>query len=319
MDYLRQAFLSLPDTVIITDVYWYVLDYNRTFPFETLKKGDRLTRYMGDCAQFPDDEYTLGGRVFQRSITPVYENHSHVGYTVYLSDVTEWKQLIERQRQKSAELEELTRKQASANAELEEYARQAKALSEYTEQLRIARSIHDGAGHAITALHTISQMCLRLRDSDPEQYNSLLQEGISICQSAVQTDAPRQHTSLRELLESFQQESQLPIELSIHGTEPDFVAPLYETVYRICSEAYHNTLAHSLADTMFLETELTQTEFTLRFVDNGRFHGTFEKGFGLKTMEDAVLASGGSLTFQAEEGAGFGIIAKWRSEPCVRK
>ena len=34
MDVFEQAFRLLPDTVIITDVYWYILDFNHTAPFE---------------------------------------------------------------------------------------------------------------------------------------------------------------------------------------------------------------------------------------------------------------------------------------------
>ena len=40
MNDMRQAFLSLPDTVVITDVYWYILDFNRAAPFDKLKKGE---------------------------------------------------------------------------------------------------------------------------------------------------------------------------------------------------------------------------------------------------------------------------------------
>ena len=42
MEQLEQAFRLLPDTVIITDIYWYILDFNRPGPFEGLKKGKNL-------------------------------------------------------------------------------------------------------------------------------------------------------------------------------------------------------------------------------------------------------------------------------------
>jgi signal transduction histidine kinase len=319
MDFLRQAFLSLPDTVIITDVYWYVLDYNRNTLFPGLKQGDKLTRYMKDCTHTLSDEYALLGNIYQRTVTPVFDHDTHVGYTVYLADITERKRLIAQRQKKSAELKALIRRQAKANAQLEAFVRQAEILSNYSEQFRIARSIHDGAGHAITALHTISQMCLRLRHTDLTQYHSLLEEGIALCRRTTQHEEEPHYTSLRALLESFQQSSQFPIQLSVHGAEPGFVSPLYETVYLICKEAYHNTLAHSLAETLMIDAELTPTAFTLRVFDDGRFHGAFEKGFGLTAMEDSVLASGGTLSFCAEEGTGFGITAEWRSDLCTNE
>ena len=64
MEELEQAYRLLPDTVIITDSYWYILDYNRPGPFEGLKKGRNLTRYMPDCRDRPCGVYARHGRVF---------------------------------------------------------------------------------------------------------------------------------------------------------------------------------------------------------------------------------------------------------------
>ena len=46
---------------------------------------------------------------------------------------------------------------------------------------------------------------------------------------------------------------------------------------------------------------------TLTLTDDGSFHGTFEKGFGLSAMENAVKASGGTIDFITEEGKGFTV------------
>lgn len=314
MDNLQQVFLSLPDTVIITDVYWYILDFNHKAPFSNLQKGINLERYMPDCTNALDDEYSFGGNVYQRKVTAIYERDAHVGYTVCLSDITEKKKLIEQRRVKSTELEKLTNMQKQANSELEEYAHQAEALSAYAEQLRIARSIHDDAGHAITALHTISQMCIRLKNSDPAQYSDLLDEGIAICEKAAKGKAVRQFASLRELLEAFREEHQFPIEISIFGEEPGFIKPLYEVIHNVCKEAYYNTLSHSLADKLMIEAYMEPMGLMLRLYDNGRFRGAFEKGFGLVTMEENIQASGGSVTFRAVESEGFAIAAEWRAK-----
>lgn len=313
MDDLMQVLRSLPDTVIITDVYWYVLDYNHSEPFDRLKKGVKLKRYMPDCIDIPDDEFRFGGKVYQRKITPIYEKSAHVGYTVYLSDITEMRMLLEQRRQKNAELKELTQKQKEAKNELEKYAHQVEALSEYTEQLRIARNIHDDSGHAITSLHTISQMCLQCRESDPVQFAKLIDYGIVICENAAKEKAMRRYASLRELLEAFRNENPFPVEFSLYGEEPLFVASIYEIIHKVCKEAYHNTLSHSLADRLYIEAYMGSKLLKLRLFDNGRFHGTFEKGFGLNTMEKNVVASGGVLYFHAVEGAGFEIIAEWRA------
>lgn len=313
MDDMRQAFLSLPDTVVITDVYWYILDFNHAAPFDQIKKGTKLQRYMPDCADAIDDIFLYGDRFFQRKVTRTFEHNEHVGYTVYLADITDKERLVAERRQKSCELAALTKEQARANAELEAYARQAESLCEYEEQLRIARNIHDDAGHAITALHTISQMCLQLKDSDFMQYSRLLDEGIAICERAAKEQGMRKYSSLRELLETFRGENPFPVELSIQGDEPEFAKSLYEVVQKVIKEAYHNTLSHSLADNLTIEARMDEFALTLRVFDNGTFHGAFERGFGLKSMEENVIASGGMLSVRAVEGEGFGITAVWRN------
>ena len=314
MDVFDQAFRLLPDTVIITDVYWYILDFNHTAPFDDIRKGWSLTRIMPDCKELPYDRLRCGDKVFRRSVTPVFAQDLHVGYTVYLADITERENLIEQQRRRSAELEALTKRLAKANAELEEYVRQAEALSDYEEQRRIARAIHDDAGHTITALNTLSQMCLQIGQSDVESYEELIDEGIGLCENALKAREKRRYASLRELLETFRDENPFPIELHIDGDEPAFATPLYDVIDRACREAYHNTLSHSLADKLTVEVNMAPEVVRLHITDNGNFRGgrAFEKGFGLTTMEENVRASGGTLAFEAEEGRGFGIAAEWR-------
>ena len=312
MDVYEQAFRLLPDTVIITDVYWYILDFNHAAPFDTIKKGWSLTRVMPDCKTLPNDRLRCGDKIYQRSITPVYAQNLHVGYTVYLSDITDRENLIEQQRRKSVELEALTQRLAKANAELEAYVRQAEALSDYEEQRRIARAIHDDAGHTVTALNTISGMCLQIGQSDAKRYEELIDEGLALCGNALKEREKRRYASLREMLETLRDESPFPIELVIEGDEPAFAAPLYGVIGRVCREAYHNTLSHSLADRLTIEMHMSPEVLRLHITDKGCFRGTLEKGFGLTTMEENVRTSGGTLAFEAKAGRGFGIAAEWR-------
>ena len=312
MEQFEQAYRLLPDTVIITDVYWYILDYNRPGPFEGLKKGKNLSRYMPDCRDMPCDVYACQGRVYQRSISNVSAEGIQGGHVVYLVDITEKERLVDQHRQRRVELDALTQKQMHANAELEEYARQVKMLTDYEEQLRIARTIHDGMGHAITALNTISQMCLELRDNDEEKYNGLIDDGIAICRRVEKDRTGSDYNSLAEMLEVFRSTSPFPIRLRITGKEPPFAAGLYDVILSVCREAYHNTLSHSMADQLDIQAHMTQGKLTLRITDNGHFHGVLEKGFGLKTMEENVHNSGGQVHFEAEEDKCFGIVAEWR-------
>ena len=209
MEWFERAFRLLPDTVIITDLYWYILDYNHAEAIKELRKGVNLTRIIRDCKDTAKGKFRYNEIIFQRTTTPVYDKDIHVGYVVYLANITERETLIQQRLQKNAELEALIREQARANAELEDYLHQAEALVGYEEQLRIARSIHDDAGHAITELNTISQMCLQLRETDPEHYRQLISQGIELCKRSMKEEKSDQFTSLREMLEQFREKSRL--------------------------------------------------------------------------------------------------------------
>ena len=312
METLERAFRLLPDTAIITDVYWYVLDFNRAFPFEGLRRGARLTRFMPDCAGFPEDDWALDGRVFRRAVSRVWENGACVGHVAYLADITEEERLVRQRRRRREELERMTREQAEANARLEAYARQVEALMGHEEQLRIARAIHDGAGHAITALNTLSRMCLQLKDADPAQYERRLEEGIDLCRRAAKGQSLCHYDSLTRMLEAFRDTSPFPIDLQISGEETPSVNALCDVVYKACKEAYHNALSHSLGDRLTMQVRMGEAALEIHIFDNGCFRGPFEKGFGLTAMEENVRASGGSVTFEAREGEGFGLRAEWR-------
>ena len=312
MEITAQMFSALPDTVIFTDAYWYVLDYNRRGPFEKIKKGKKFTHFMPDCVTLENGEWRSGNRSYMRTITPLYEKKQCAGYTIYLVDITEKAWLLEQSRKKSRELSQLTQILKKRNEELEQITRQAEALSDYSEQMYIARVIHDGAGHTITAVHAISQMCLDCRETDPGQYKELLEAGIKLCHYTNPEDRELQSDSLAGLLEQLQRNSPFPVRLQIRGEEPDFASGLYRTIYRICREAYHNTLSHSLADTLWITLNMDSRSLDLEISDNGSFRGELRKGFGLTNMEKAVLSSGGIISFLAEQGRGFGIKVSWR-------
>lgn len=305
-------FRSIPDAVFITDSYGYILDHNRREPFDLVKKGAKLRSVIPDCFEGETGVFRFAGRAFRRQTSPILRENTVAGYTVMLADVTAEARITGERREKSRELTQLVESLQKSNAELESYAVRVKELTDYAEQLRIAQVIHDDAGHAITELYTISQMCLKLMDTDPERYRELIREGLEICRKAKNAGEAHEYGSLRELLSDFARMSRIPVEVRIDGEEPPFLKDKYPLIERILKEAYHNTLDHSLADRIEIDAQLSEDGAALAISDSGSFHGEFEKGFGLSTMEDNVALSGGSVTFTAQEGRGFGIKVKWR-------
>lgn len=311
MEDIRILFEKLPDTAIITDAYGYILDYNREICGLELKKGSQLNKIMPGYEKIGEDEYSLGDATFRRRVTPILRNKNIVGYTVLLSDITDAKRLYEQRRELIAKQTELIDETKKVNERLEKYAFQARELSDYEEQLQFARRIHDDSGHAITAIHTICQMCLTMGDEDRQTYHELIREGIEICDRAGSENTGRRCSSIAELLETVAHECRFPIETKIEGQEPEFAVGLYDVIDRICKEAYHNTIDHSLADTLFISALMDERSLTLMIEDNGSFRGEFEKGFGLSMMEENVRKSGGEVEFIAQRGCGFKIVVKW--------
>ncbi len=308
-----ELFRQMTDTVVITDAYGYVLDFNRLDALKGLKKGMRLTKLLPDAFTEKEGKLETDHGFYHRITSPVSDGKKTMGYTVLLTDITEEEILSRQSHEKSVELKTLIKAKQDANQKLSEYALEVKNLSEYAEQLRIARSIHDDSGHAITEIYTISQMCLKLMDDNLQDYKALIEEGNQICKKAGEVINMSEYNSLEELLTTFERRSSFPISISMSGREPDFMKDKYQVIERILKEAYHNTLEHSLADTLNVNVDGSEESFTLTVRDNGKFRGTFEPGFGLDAMRAYVVSSGGTLQFLTEEGKGFGIVASWRN------
>lgn len=313
MDKTRDLFQSIPDIVIITDAYGYILDFNKKGPFDIIKKGRKITKiYPG----FPTDgeEIDCNGRIYKPQVSSTLRVGKAAGYTVIFTDITEMKKITKEIQKKNDELDLLTTNLKEGNEKLEVLALKVKEISAYDEQLRIARSIHDGSGHAITEIHAICQMCLKLKKSDINQYHEMIAEGKKLCEKALNKRNEKEYETIRDIVDSMVRTSQFPMEVSIEGEEPSFAKKLYPVFARILKEAYHNTLDHSLADVLYVNIALSPDRIRLKLQDNGKFRGPFEKGFGLLSMEDYVAQSGGSVMFLAEDGKGFGIIASWEAE-----
>ena len=313
MELSEKLFFSIPDTAFITDAYGFILDYNRPEPFEKVKKGVKLTKLIPDCFEGETGLFRAEKGVFRRQTSPIIRGGTAAGYTVLLSDITAEAELSEERRARAEELRKLAESLRESNRELESYALRVKELTDYAEQRRIAQVMHDDAGHAITELNAISQMCLALRESDPERCRELIREGIGICERAKKSREEREYGSLAELLEAFRHLVRLPCDIELDGEEPVFLRDKYSVIDGILREAYHNVLDHSLADRMTVSARLSPEKAELIITDNGSFHGKFEKGFGLSAMEERVAASGGSVSFLAETGRGFEIRVLWRN------
>lgn len=61
MTNLKATFAAIPDLVIITDMYQYIIDYNHLGLFENMKKGRKISEYMKIDFNESSQEYKKTG------------------------------------------------------------------------------------------------------------------------------------------------------------------------------------------------------------------------------------------------------------------
>lgn len=310
MNNYKTIFDSFPSPFFILDSFGYILKYNKRVGFKGIKKGKKLTDLIPDCLQNKEGKFVYNNTIFKRITKEIYDDELLINYAVVLIDITEKESINNRKQEKQKELQVLANSLRESNQELENLLEEIKSLSDYAEQIRLARVIHDNYGHAITDLFMISNMCLESKNKNPKAYRQLIIEGEKIIDKILSPDQ-FEAGSLKELLTSLSKISEFPIVITIIGEEPDFIKTQYKLIKKICKEAYHNTLDHSLGNQMFINLTMNEKDVLLEIYDDGKWHGEFEKGFGLASMEDNVVASKGKIDFVHQEGQGFKIIGKW--------
>ena len=169
------------------------------------------------------------------------------------------------------------------------------------ERLRVARELHDVAGHKLTAM----KLNLRALANLPEfagredvalmqQLSTELLEDIrNVVQSLRDTRGLDLETALRALAAPLPKPRlQLHIADDVQVGDP----ALAETILRLVQEALTNAARH--ADAELLSVALTREgrDMVLRIEDDGRATTSLREGNGLAGMRERVVAAHGSFT-----------------------
>jgi signal transduction histidine kinase len=170
-----------------------------------------------------------------------------------------------------------------------------------TERLRVARELHDVAGHKLTAM----RLNLRALLSDPvlgergeiriaEQLSGELLEDIRNVVSALRdTHGLDLATALRALAAPMPKPRlHLRIDDDVEVRDP----AVAETVLRLVQEALTNSARHAQADTLAVQLQCEDDHLLITIEDDGRLRGELREGNGLSGMRERVAAAGGTLT-----------------------
>ena len=208
-----------------------------------------------------------------------------------------------------------------ARTELQKMARHVEELAAARERNRIAREIHDGVGHALTAVHVQLEaaraMASKLGEADglvdcvqraQDEARGALQE---VRRSVAMLRSPVAEKTLVEAVRSLAEDcrgSGMEVKLAVDGV-PRQLAPAAEfALYRAAQEALTNVRRHASAKGARVSLSFEADATHLRVQDDGVGMGEDrESGFGLVGMRERAAVLGGSVEVRSSPGEGFEV------------
>jgi two-component system NarL family sensor kinase len=212
---------------------------------------------------------------------------------------------------KNSELEELL-----ANQESEVYASILKGQEQ--ERERIAQDLHDRLGGTLAAL----KLALR------KPQNHVEDEDLLIIDSAVNEVRSISHNlstglvykyglneAVNQLFKTLGNSKGIKFSLYLHPEIGKLGQTLGIELYRIVQELVSNTLKHSKADEVSLQTNFSKDIFNLIYEDNGIGFDPKELkgGIGLENVNARVERIGGELNIDAAKGRGSIFIVELKN------
>lgn len=210
-----------------------------------------------------------------------------------------------------------------ANTALIEARQKEQELAVEQERVRMAREIHDGLGHHLTALSIQLQAAGKLAASHPEQAAA----SIALCREEAQAalrEVRQSVAALRQnpapvgdiraaisgLASDFERSTGLPASLKVTG-EPGRISPAAaQTLYRAVQEGLTNSRKHAAGATrVLIDLCWLPGEARLVIQDDGQpgEAGYGEAGFGLAGIYERVQLLHGTASSGPLEEGGFRI------------
>jgi signal transduction histidine kinase len=205
-------------------------------------------------------------------------------------------------------------------------------LAVLAERMRIARDLHDAAGHGVTAISMQAAAGERAIEAgeDPEEVRAVLEEirrtsrmaledmrkALGLLRLSDHPDAELDRVSLSHLGEMIAECRAAGVEVNVERSgDPLVLSPILDqTAYRIVQEALTNVLKHAGAGaTATVRLSVDGGGIDLEVTDDGPGSpGPIALGSqrGLIGMRERVEVFGGSFTAGPMEGRGFRVFAR---------
>lgn len=196
------------------------------------------------------------------------------------------------------------------------------------ERNRIAKEIHDTAGHSLTTVIMQTEAARLAMDKDPARARHCIDAANLQAKSCLEElrlsvhllSGRRENVTLKEYLEGILEETANGTSFTVRSKIDD--VEMTEAAERFISntlrEGISNGIRHGRSTAFFFELKDMGNYVELLLSDNGSgtdMH-TFKEGFGLSSMRAKAEKFGGMVQFSSEPGEGFEIRlslpGKWK-------
>jgi signal transduction histidine kinase len=220
--------------------------------------------------------------------------------------------------------QKMRRELAEANQRLREYTSQIERNAILEERNRLAREIHDGLGHYLTAVNIQLKAAQAILEQDPSAAIQAVNKAQTLSEEAL-ADVRRSVTALRTdqpvsqkaslvitpLVESNSSDG-LKILFNLTGNEVDLPPHVVFTIYRIVQEALTNTRKHAQASSVNISLKYLADHLELSVADDGvgmdLNADRSTSHFGLLGLKERVQMMGGNVDIQSSPGAGMTLL-----------
>lgn len=218
---------------------------------------------------------------------------------------------------KNAELDDRMQELDKSNEKLRIALENAKEVTLLKERQRIAKDIHDTAGHSITTviMQTEAAKIAIGKDSEDAKHkiiaaNLQAKHALEELRESVHLlSGMEEFRSLKDNLQSIVDESTDGTEIVIRSDIDD--VQLCQAKHRfVCNtlkEGISNGLRHGNATAFYFSFQKQEEGVRFLLSDNGTGVDDIKEGFGLSGMRKRAESLGGEVKFESEAGEGFEI------------
>ena len=226
------------------------------------------------------------------------------------------------ERQSREKLEKVYQELEMTHQQLHQYALRIEDQATLQERNRIARDIHDGLGHTLTAQTIQINNALIFWQTKSEQALASLKQAKQLGAEAllevrksvsVLRSNPLQgqllESAIKKLLQDFKQNTEIEVLTNIY-LQQSLPSEVNTTLYRIIQESLTNIYKHSQAKTVNIELLQELGCIRLMIEDNGKGFDPTQNttGFGVQGMKERTSALCGQFMLDSQPGKGCRLV-----------